>query len=484
MAIPTTIHVDYSAEHVRTALRAYFTILTLLIGFIGNSCCSLRAQLSIIRSGHVDLGHMTGWLKGLDILKYGWKLRILPGGWLGLLMLIVTILSLTSDLAVAGLVKVVQVPQRCLFGQGLVFDKSAGSLYSPSPNGAPVYVVTQAQATSVNNTGLQGIYKKVNNATNFRADEDDYLGSWSCADQGTTTFDTTYTAGEIVMGLQTQGLLFDGSNIGSIVNGPAGNQFDSTGDFTHLVAWSSSLGDDGTGQNFEVRASIDLEETADVPVTMWSFHCTMNATAAEYITSSMYSQQTLNAWGMYFQGSMYNGAGTTVFPNAGEIIARLLNTMTMISGGMNSLMREPVGDSTALTQGCIAPRTSVPLAIAAMVVAMGAIALLISFFYVLLRIWIMAARHTHNIPKSAKKQISRAPNDIIDWMTHAVKETASGGGQKSKTIKTWKFGRDGEGYGLYGPGGPSSKGFSQDWGSRVELVQQGKTYTRVYDSER
>jgi hypothetical protein len=89
MELKTTILVDYSPEHVRTALRAYFTILTLLIGFIGNSCCCLRAKLSVVRRDHVGLAHMTGWLKGLDVLKYGWKLRALPGGWLGLLMLIV-----------------------------------------------------------------------------------------------------------------------------------------------------------------------------------------------------------------------------------------------------------------------------------------------------------------------------------------------------------------------------------------------------------
>lgn len=474
MTINTTILVDYNAELVRTALRAYFTILTLLIGFIGNSCCGLRAKLSIVRNDHVGLSHMTGWLKGLDIIKYGYKLRTTPGGWLGLIMLIVTSLSLTSDLAVAGLVQGVQVPRRCTFGLGLILDESSGSLESPSPNGAPTFVVTQAQATSLNNTGLHGIYRKANNATNFRADQDDYLGSWTCADQGTTTFDTSYTAGDIVTALQTQGLLFNGSAIGGAVNGPAGKQFDSTGNFTHLVAWSSSLGDEGTGQPFEVRASIDLEESESVPITMWSFHCTMNASAAEYITSNMYSQVTLSSWAMYFQGSMYYGADTTVWPNAGTIIARLLNTMTMVAGGMNSLMREPLGNTTATTQGCLAPRTSVSLAVAAMVLVMGGIALFVCLLYIVFQIWIVAARRSRNLSEKAKKEISRAPNDLVAWMTHAVKETETGGGQKPKTIKRWRFGNVGDGYGLCGPARPSL-----GLGSNVELVQQGKTYTMV-----
>ena len=39
------------------------------------------------------------------------------------------------------------------------------------------------------------------------------------------------------------------------------------------------------------------------------------------------------------------------------------------------------------------------------------------------------------------------------------------------------FGRGGEGYGLYGLGGPSSKDTSQGWVSTVEPVQQGLTHT-------
>lgn len=267
-----------------------------------------------------------------------------------------------------------------------------------------------------------------------------------------------------------------------MTSGPAGNQFNTTGDFTHLVAWSSSLGDDGTGQPFEVRASIDLEESEGVPITMWSFHCTMNASAAEYITSSMYSQKTLASWGMYFQGSMYYGDDTTVLPNAGEIIASLLNTMTMVSGGMNSLMREPSGDTTDVTQGCLAPRTSIPVAVSAMVLIEGVIAIFFCILYIILQIWSLAARRSHHIPKHAKEQISRAPNDLVDWMTHAVKETSTGGGQNSRSVKQWKFGRDGKGYGLYGPDGPS-KDYSQEWGSSVELVQKGKTYSRLNDTE-
>jgi hypothetical protein len=50
------------------------------------------------------------------------------------------------------------------------------------------------------------------------------------------------------------------------------------------------------------------------------------------------------------------------------------------------LMREPVGDTTVVTQDCLAPRTSMPLAISAIVLVMGAIALFMCFLYVLFQI--------------------------------------------------------------------------------------------------
>lgn len=99
-------------------------------------------------------------------------------------------------------------------------------------------------------------------------------------------------------------------------------------------------------------------------------------------------------------------------------------------------------------------------------------------YLILFQIWIMAERRSHHIPKHAKKQIDQSPHDPVNRIAHAVKETATGSGQTPETIKQQKFGRDGGDYDLYGPGKPSSKEYSQEWGSSVELVHQGKTYVR------
>lgn len=248
-------------------------------------------------------------------------------------MTLVTALALTSDLAVAGLVKSIQVPSRCEFGRGLVINKANGSLLRPSPNGAPVYLITQAQMTSTNNTGLEGIYRKVNNATSFRADQQDTLGAWTCADQGILNFDAAYSPKNIVDALYSKGYLFTdspGNEVTSTSSSP--NFFKEVGNFDHLVLWDSSQDapSDGT---FEVRASIDMTPQMNTATQMWSFHCTMNATDAEYISSNMASQQVLGAWAPYLQGSVYDGAGTTAWPNSGQIIGRKYILKSSESGG-------------------------------------------------------------------------------------------------------------------------------------------------------
>ena len=127
-----------------------------------------------------------------------------------------------------------------------------------------------------------------------------------------------------------------------------------------------------------------------------------------------------------------------------------------------------------MTQGCLASGTSIPIAITAMFLAITVIAVFVTKLWIFLTLWLLWARRSHKIPKHAKRQISQAPNDLVDWMTHAVRESATGGGVKMGQIKTWMWGRDGEGYGLYGPGGAASGILVNDVGLSNMDVSQHK----------
>lgn len=174
---------NYYSEYVRLALRAYFTVFFLLLGLIGDQCCSCRVKLRLMKERTVPINLMTGWLSGFIPIWTLKTLRKLPGGWLGVIMILSSVLALVSDLAVSGLVKTVQVPSRCPFGTGLIIPTTPFvPLTGPPNNGAPYYAVAQAQLTSQINGGLSGIYWKVNRDPKFRADAEDLVGNWICDD--------------------------------------------------------------------------------------------------------------------------------------------------------------------------------------------------------------------------------------------------------------------------------------------------------------
>jgi hypothetical protein len=167
------VFLDIDSSYLRIGFRIYFTLAFVLIGFLADKCLANRNRRRLADRKSVSLTYMTGWLTDVSLLKAIMGFRRLPGGnWFGMFMIVCSGLSLVSDIAVTGLVRTVTVPSRCLFGTGLVVPESNSSISSiPPNNGATVFVVEQAQITSVANGGLRGIYWKANRDLTFRADK-------------------------------------------------------------------------------------------------------------------------------------------------------------------------------------------------------------------------------------------------------------------------------------------------------------------------
>jgi hypothetical protein len=158
----------------------------------------------------------------------------------------------------------------------------------------------------------------------------------------------------------------------------------------------------------------------------------------------------------------------------------------MVAGGLNSLQSGPLSSSTTdTTQGCTAIRTSVPTGVVAMVLALFGITIFFLFFSIYLRTFIHFSSLSQSIDPAARKKINEAPNDLVDWMTHAVRETATGGGVPAKEVKGWNFGLDGHGYGLFGPSGPTQglqfDNLNPGW-SNVDFGRR-KAYLKVNDAQ-
>jgi hypothetical protein len=71
---------DIPSAHVHLALRAYFTVLLPLLGFIGDRCCAKGAKLRLYHHQRINITQMTGWLKGLSAAAALLSLRRSPAG--------------------------------------------------------------------------------------------------------------------------------------------------------------------------------------------------------------------------------------------------------------------------------------------------------------------------------------------------------------------------------------------------------------------
>jgi hypothetical protein len=111
----TQLVINLTSAYVRLVLRAYFTVLFLLLSLFGDRCCLQRAKLTLYHYHRVKVTQMTGWLSGTHAVSALAILRVSPAGPLGCLMILVGILGIVCDLAVSGLVVTTSVIARCHF---------------------------------------------------------------------------------------------------------------------------------------------------------------------------------------------------------------------------------------------------------------------------------------------------------------------------------------------------------------------------------
>lgn len=419
MSLPVFLDIDSS--YLRIAFRIYFTLAFLLIGFLADRCLANRNQRKLADRKSIPLTYMTGWLTDASLLIATMGFRRLPGGsWFGMFMLVCTVLSLVSDLAVTGLVRTVTVPSRCLFGIGLVVPDSNSPISSiPANNGATYSVAGQAQITSAANGGLVGIYWKANRDLTFRADEMDLAGQWTCVDvNDDIEYVTNITIDAITEDLIQKGYLYGPFNlVGGIHTEYYGN-----GTFAHLILWDSSAPTRETGRSFDIRVSIDLTPDAPDPKIMKSFQCTMNGTGVEWVLSNLDSPDTLNLWSSGLQGNTYNGQGTGASNDSRLILERYLNTLVMVAGGNNYLINTPSitsGDGAGNTQGCLVPRTSLPLEIIILFAIVSVFIMAIVVVFIFLKI----GGSLRRVDGDYLNRINETPNSLLDWMAQSVRES-------------------------------------------------------------
>lgn len=441
------VHINLSSAYVRLALRAYFTVFLLLLGFLGDRCCAKRVKLRLYRHQRVGISQMTGWLTGAQAAMAWMTMRVSSAGWLGPVMILASLLSIGCDLAVSGLVVSVDVVSRCPFNTTGMYSaiantpipartlvESAGTLFN---------IVTQAQSTSLLNGGLDGIFRKVNTDIKFRADTEDIFGQWECDATGEQrrfpvtnpiTADEAFTALEnIAIALQEDGLLFIQTQYSCWTDHPDNST-------SQLFIWSASQGA-VPNEPWQVSAAVDTTEDSEAEKVMEIYSCQMNAPAVAWALQETDPLTALSGWCDVIRGALFpdNVAhATELLTDPSLVMASNLNNIIMNSGAAWNDAESPLVIDDP-TQGCLAPRAVIPWPVVILFGIVTAMNIVAVIYWTVLTILIRIARKK-NSAAYIRAVEDRTPSGLCSWMRRAAYETDMRWGADDIWAKQWTFG--------------------------------------------
>jgi hypothetical protein len=435
------IHIDLSSAYVRIALRAYFTVFLLLLGFLGDRCCAKRVKLRLYRHQNVGISQMTGWLSGIDAAMAWVTMRVSAAGWIGPVMILASLLSIVCDLAVSGLVVGVEVVSRCPFITTGMYTAIANT---PLPartyvtNAGPLYnLITQAQSTSLLNGGLDGIFSKVNTNAKFRADPEDIVGQWICDATGerrSFPASKTPTAGDdITSALLEDGLLFNQTQSTCWTVHPDNS-------INQLFIWSASQ-DDYPTKPWQVRAAVETTENSEAEKVLEMYTCQMHAHSVDWVLQETVPRTALGNWCEEIKGALFPNNiahATELLTDPRLIMASNLNNIIMNSGAAwNDAVSPLVIDDP--TQGCLAPRAVVPWPIVILFGIVTATTIAASIYWILLTLLVGTARKRSSADYVRAVE-DRTPNGLFSWMRRTAYETNKKWEADDTWAKRWAFG--------------------------------------------
>lgn len=436
---------------VRVVFKAYFIILLFLIAVVGNYCCQLNARFRLLRGRRVPLTSTVGWIQGPAFLTTFWFLRSIPGGKLGLLMLLTTILDLVGEFGVAKTVRTVPRLSTKYHPSGMILSSST-TTSSPNINWEAYRWASQAQVNSYRNghdSGLgeshYGIYKMITNDTHFMAHNADEIGYWSCT--RTTNKSITYDlawkpAGadeiwdnDIWNDLYDKNLLYASgyynlaqSNV-SVTDPDLGY---ATGPSTHTVILTAS--NYTIGELFEIKAAIDTNDIDDKgSKQMDTFHCILRAKDAaltvQEIAKVIDIDSTLSDWCQPMVGAMFPGLHEPKSYSLQELEYTLqwyLNSMIMVAGGSESVTTP---NQSGYETGNLIFATVIPFWIIAVCILVFLlwsflVAFVASKWLAIKGLGLIYDKMEAGMNKIGAQEINEnTPIGLLDWMTHAAYES-------------------------------------------------------------
>jgi len=355
------------------------------------------------------------------------KLRTLPGGWMGLLMILTGVLSLTSSLATS---QVAAAPHadRCVLDSGVVI-LGANASQHPSPYvGAALYsqnaqLITSYTLDIYNNTGQQGIYKGFNPSTlnEFFATDVDIAGFWTCK---TSTpqplIFTNETDQDIAQELASAGYLYKDSFWYQSVKLSASSEMG----YQLVIA---SVSSDVLGDSWDLKFAVDIQDDRaglDKQIEVQACTLEFEYPLVDTIRRQININATMNLWMPFFQANLYTGfdSESTAVDSIGQQLEILLNSIIMTAGSKNSVDI----NAADLTYGCIFYGTWIDDYVIVFVLLTGGIVLFLIVDILSLQIRLSRSKSLYNKRNvsnmiDSEKLCRSVPNSILDWIAHSAK---------------------------------------------------------------
>jgi hypothetical protein len=336
-------------------------------------------------------------------------------------MIVASFLGVACDLAVSGLVVTTDVVSRCPFnttGIYTVLSKAPLPDRMFATTTGPLFnIITQAQATSRLNGGVDGIFKKVNTDSNFRPDSQDIVGRWVCNATGEeSSFPAATDQNVILQLMQAQGLLFNQS-YSLCFDGTASNYYND------LFLWTAPE-DDYPTQPWQIRAAVDMNLDPEADLAMKVYSCYMDAPSLDWLLGGIQLQNSLTNWCEVVKGGLYVGNVANALAlqtEPGIVIASTLNSMMMNSAAAwnNSLSPLVIDDPT---QGCLSPRALVTVPVVSLFAITTAGTVTMGLYLIALVFLIRRAR-AHSSAAYRKAVEDCTPGGLFGWMRRATQET-------------------------------------------------------------
>jgi len=424
----TTIYLTIASENLRSILTIYFTVFSTLICVVGEKCLSSKNRRTLLNDRTIPLSHMTSWLTSFAPFIYLIRSSRIPGGWLGLIMLITTVISPICHLLVSKFVRTVTLTGQCAFGTGVVMTQNT-SFFADHRSSAvsvwpPARIAIDAQSTSARNGGLPGIYWKANEDPMFRAGPDDVAGQWGCVELGQ---EESYAAGttftDVASDLQSKNLQYADPNWYYWLR--------PHGDDIGLLVWSPSVGDD-VEEPWDVKVSINTDMSPKSVMHMKSFHCSMTGPRIQFVLANINSLTTLTGWAGTLYGALgiANRSADTMVP----AIQTTLNSIVLVSGSGNGASHPPAPGASP-TQGCLQPRSALPVQVSVMLVVVTALVILLATY------WLLIVRWSPSEPSMRSLDERIIPDSVLGWQAQAIREKLrSSDGPKVLGVKWWQYG--------------------------------------------